>query len=84
VRVFPLFLGPYIITTAKQPAGAPLVDRCRTRVHGGRRDKEWYAGYAILCTPWNRNEYGDIAEQIALVVGRRETWRTNRKKGGGA
>lgn len=59
------FLG-LVVTTCKQPGGAPLCDRAWTRELNGNR--EWQS-IAILLTPWAKDQYGQHKPQRALVIG---------------
>ena len=54
-----------IVTTCRQPTGAPLVDDAYVNDAEGHR----YTGKSILLTPWRKNEYGEHARQRALTVG---------------
>lgn len=57
--------GPFLITTFMQALGAPIIDSAISVDNLGRT----YKGYAILLTPWKRNQYGDRDIQLALMIG---------------
>lgn len=60
-------IGPLVVTTCNQAAGAPFIDSCFTRDKEGRR----YKGRAILLKPWHR-KWGQSLPQTALVIGWRQ------------
>jgi hypothetical protein len=60
--------GRLIVTSCRQPAGAPFIDQGFTRDADGRE----YASRSILLAPWKKNEYGEHAHQRALTIG----WRS--------
>ena len=65
-------IGKLVITTTNQRLGSPFIDRsttiCREKKTFGRL--LWRAnGFAVLLTPWRRNEYRESLPQKALVIG---------------
>lgn len=67
-----IILGRLLLTTCNQGAGAPIVDRCRSRT-----DDAVFDGRAIHLTPWRRDRYGTRRGGLALVFG----WRRPAPKG---
>lgn len=71
-----------VVTTCKQAAEAPIVDECWGQGESRKDIKRWprmptwlapecrftFHGFAVLLTPWRRNEYGRLPGR-ALVVG---------------
>ena len=62
-------IGPLIVTTCRQPTGAPLIDDGWTIDQEGNR----YASRSVLLTPWRKNRYGEHERQRALTIG----WRVS-------
>lgn len=58
-----------ILTTCRQPTGAPVVDDAWINDQEGHR----YKGKSILLMPWRKNAYGEHAAQRAFTVGWRES-----------
>jgi hypothetical protein len=57
--------GRLLLTTCRQPTGAPFVDDSFSHDLEGNE----YVGKSVLLAPWRRNEYGEHARQRAFTVG---------------
>lgn len=66
-------LGPFIVTTSRQPRGAPFVDSSTTIERRVDNDEEVarYRGRCFHLTPWRFTKHGDREGGLALVIGRR-------------
>lgn len=60
-----ILLGKFIVTTTRQPLGAPFIDDCSGRTREGYS----WSGKALHLSPWRRNEYGDRQAALALCIG---------------
>ena len=68
-----IIIGRLLLTTCNQGAGAPIIDRCRSRTDDGAV----FDGRAIHLAPWRRDRYGTRRQGLALVMG----WRRSDPKG---